>query len=59
MLQFSDQDNKAMLQRGSDPQWVAKQFAFFKEGFPYAQLDRIATIDDGIERLTEEEKKNI
>ncbi len=57
MLQFSDQDNKAMLQRGSDPQWVAKQFAFFKEGFPYAQLDRIATIDDGIERLTEEEKK--
>lgn len=56
MLQFSDQDNKAMLQRGSDPQWVAKQFAFFKEGFPYAQLDRIATIEDGIERLTEEKK---
>ena len=30
MLQFSDQDNKAMLQRGSDPQWVAKQFAFLR-----------------------------
>lgn len=57
MLQFSEQDNKAMLQRGSDPQWVARQFTFFKEGFPYAQLDRIATIEDGIERLTEEEKK--
>ena len=44
-----------MAQRGSEPAQVEQQFANFEKGFPFADIDRPATVDDGILRLDEEE----
>ena len=44
-----------MKQRGSDPAQVEQQFANFEKGFPFADIDRPATIDDGILRLDEDQ----
>lgn len=51
MEQFTAQDLDFLRQRGSDSQQVEKQFSYFFKGFPYAHLNRIATIDDGIVKL--------
>ena len=51
MEQFTAQDLDFLRLRGSDPQQVEKQFSFFFQGFPFANLNRIATIDDGIVKL--------
>lgn len=48
---FSSKDLDYMAQRGNDIQVVEKQFAYFEKGFPYAKLDRIATLNDGIFRI--------
>lgn len=45
---FTSKDLEFMQQRGNDPQLVEKQFAYFVRGFPYINLDRIATVKDGI-----------
>lgn len=51
MIPFTTQDLEFLHHRGSDPQQVEKQFSFFYEGFPFANLNRIATIGDGIVKL--------
>lgn len=45
---FTSKDLDYMLQRGNDPQVVEKQFEYFKKGFPFTKLNRIATPEDGI-----------
>jgi len=54
-LEFTFEDKEFMTQRGSDPVQVEQQFANFEKGFPFADIDRPATVDDGILRLDEEE----
>jgi len=54
-LEFTFEDKDFMKQRGSDPAQVEQQFANFEKGFPFADIDRPATIDDGILRLDEEQ----
>ena len=54
-LEFTFEDKDFMTQRGSDPAQVEEQFANFEKGFPFADIDRPATVDDGILRLDEEE----
>ena len=54
-LEFTFEDKDFMKQRGSDPAQVEQQFANFEKGFPFADIDRPATINDGILRLDEEE----
>ena len=54
-LEFTFEDKEFMAQRGSEPAQVEQQFANFEMGFPCADIDRPATVDDGILRLDEEE----
>lgn len=54
-LEFTFEDKDFMKQRGSDPAQVEQQFANFEKGFPFADIDRPATIDDGILRLDEDQ----
>lgn len=52
MVQFTPQDLDFLHKRGNNPADVTKQFSFFQNGFPFAHLDRIATVNDGILSLT-------
>ncbi|MBQ2514357.1 MAG: DUF4301 family protein, partial [Bacteroidales bacterium] len=54
-LEFTFEDKEFMAQRGSDPAQVEQQFANFEKGFPFADIDRPATVDDGILRLDEDQ----
>ena len=54
-LEFTFEDKDFMKQRGGDPAQVEQQFANFEKGFPFADIDRPATIDDGILRLDEDQ----
>jgi len=53
MLDFTSKDLAFMEQRGSDPKHVEKQFAFFKTGFDFANINRNAAIGDGIVKFTD------
>ena len=53
-IQFTPEDIQFMQARGSNPDEVQRQFSFFEKGFDFVNLDRPATIDDGIVRLEEE-----
>ena len=55
MLDFSSKDLAFLAQRGSDPKHVEKQFAFFKTGFDFANINRNVTIGDGIVKFTDQE----
>lgn len=55
MITFSEKDKKQIIERGSTPEKVAEQFAYFEKGFPYINLDRPAIADDGIIRFSEKE----
>ena len=54
-IQFTPEDIQFMQARGSNPEDVQRQFSFFEKGFDFVNLDRPATIDDGIVRLEEEQ----
>lgn len=45
----------AIIATGRDPKEVEKQLNYFRNGFPYLNVDRAAGIDDGILKLSPEE----
>lgn len=45
---FTLNDLKQIHERGSIAEDVERQFQFFKTGFSFSQLDRAATVEDGI-----------
>ncbi len=51
MIDFTPQDLEYIKQRGSAPETVQYQLECFQKGFDFSNLDRAATIDDGIVRL--------
>ncbi len=55
-IEFTTQDIQIMNMRGNDPNVVAHQFNYFTKGFDFAQLDRSATIGDGIKKIDETEQ---
>ena len=54
MIEFTPQDLDFMRRRGSNPDSVQKQFAFFEKGFDFGRLGRASTPDDGILQLEED-----
>ncbi|WNJ20179.1 DUF4301 family protein [Pontibacter sp. G13] len=52
---FTDQDLDQIRERGSDLAEVNQQIQNFVEGFPFMDLQKAATVDDGIIRLSQEE----
>lgn len=52
---LTEKDIIAIRERGSDPETVLKQLAYFRNGFPYLQIIKPATVGDGITRLTDNE----
>jgi hypothetical protein len=52
---FNDRDLIQIKERGSDVAIILQQIKNFKNGFPFANLLRPATIDDGINRFSENE----
>lgn len=56
---FNNKDIKQMKELGINPEGVKKQIEFFKSGFPFVNLNRPATINDGIKKFTENEIKKL
>jgi hypothetical protein len=55
MITFSKKDLHFIAQRGSNPEQVEKQFAFFNTGFDFANINRNVTVGDGIVRFSNKE----
>lgn len=49
---FTEKDMIAIRKRGSDPGTVLKQLENFRNGFPYLQIIKPATVGDGIIKLS-------
>lgn len=52
---FSEEDKKQMQRRGSEESVVEGQIQNFKQGFPFINLVRAATVGDGILKLDQEQ----
>ncbi|MDR0205762.1 MAG: DUF4301 family protein [Bacteroidales bacterium] len=52
---FNPQDMTFMAQRGSNPEMVEQQFAFFNAGFDFANIRRNVSIGNGIVRFSKPE----
>jgi len=52
---FTPKDLAFMAQRGSNPEQVEQQFAFFNNGFDFANIQRNVSIGDGIVRFSDAE----
>ena len=59
MTDFTPQDLEFLQRRGSDPATVQYQLECFRKGFAFADLDRAATINDGILRLGTDEVEEL
>ena len=56
---FTEKDLKQLSVKGIGIELVERQLEYFRNGFPFLQLDRAATVGDGIRQLTAEETKNL
>lgn len=54
-IAFSQHDIDFINQRGSKVEEVKRQFANFESGFPFANINRPAVVDDGIVRMDEDQ----
>ena len=52
---LTERDLIQLEKRGIKPEEIYQQVDYFKSGFPWMQLDRSATIGDGVIRLSEDE----
>ncbi|UXP30587.1 DUF4301 family protein [Reichenbachiella agarivorans] len=52
---FSEKDKKYIKERGSELSLVEEQIGNFKSGFPYLDIQRAASIGDGIIKLSEQD----
>jgi len=51
-MKWTDRDLEQFQTKGIDLAEIEEQLRRFREGFPFVQIDRPATVGDGIERLT-------
>jgi len=56
---FSKKDIEQMNELGINPGVIKKQIDFFKNGFPFVNLNRPATINDGVKKFSENEIKKL
>ena len=56
---FTPTDQEFIRQRGSNVEDVTRQFGYFEKGFDFADLQRAATVGDGIIRLKDSEIKDL
>lgn len=59
MIEFTSADREQMRIHGFSTETVQRQFSKFITGFPFSNIQRAATVGDGIIRLSEIEKKNL
>jgi len=52
---FTVEDKNQFSVKGIEMKDVERQLDFFRKGFPFLQLERAATVGDGIRRLTDDE----
>ncbi len=52
---FSEKERAQMAAKGTTPEAVERQLAYFRQGFPPLVIDRAATVDDGILALSPEQ----
>lgn len=53
---FSNTDLKAIEEKGIKPEVIEEQLNIFKTGFPFLKVKTVATIGNGIVRLTKEDE---
>jgi hypothetical protein len=56
---FSQEDLKQLSEKGIGQDAIERQLACFRDGFPFLQLDRAATVHDGIVKLGDAEAENL
>ena len=56
---FSSEDFKQIFAKGIEIEIVERQLEYFRSGFPFLQLERAATVGDGVRTLTAEETDNL
>ena len=56
---FITEDLKQFFAKGIGIEVVVQQLEYFRNGFPFLNLDRAATVGDGIRKLTVEETENL
>ena len=56
---FTPKDQDFIRQRGGNVEDVTRQFGYFEKGFDFADLQRAATVGDGIIRLKDSEIKDL
>ena len=56
---FTPEDIEFLKKRGNSPEEVEHQFHFFTTGFPFANLQRAATVGDGIVRLDDTARETL
>ncbi len=56
---FTKEDIKQLTTKGIHIDEIDRQLSYFRSGFPFLQLDRAATVNDGIYKLSSEEVKTL
>jgi len=56
---FNESDRKHIEMHGSDIQSIEKQIHYFRSGFPSLVLDRPATLDNGIRKVSQLDQINL
>jgi hypothetical protein len=55
---LNSEDIRVIKEKGITPEMIEEQLARFKSGFPFLKIKSVATVGDGITRLTAEEQNN-
>jgi len=56
---FNKKQKKQLLEAGIPEAMILQQIKDFERGFPFANIDRPATLDDGIKSISEEEANHL
>jgi hypothetical protein len=56
---FTPDDFKQLTEKGIATEVVERQLEYFRNGFPFLRLERAATVEDGILRLSAEETEKL
>ena len=52
---LEEKDKNVLLKKGISEQQINEQLANFKKGFPFLRIEKVATVNDGIERISDDD----
>ena len=52
---MEEKDKSVLLKKGISEQQINEQLESFKKGFPFLRIEKVATVNDGIERISDDD----